>query len=265
MALFCLLGLVFGAYAQGFSVIPGHAHNDYEHDRPLREALQNGFRSVEVDVHLVNGELYVAHDQPTVPDPTRSLEALYLKPLQEWIDTHGGRIYPGYDETFFLLVDIKSGAGATYVRLKSVLQDYAAVFFNGRPSAGIAPPVTVVISGSRPVEQLLQETSSHILLDGRPADLADKVPAGRMPIVSENCRLILDWDGRQEPSKLDHRRLRALVSQTHRQGKLLRLWGAPDHPRAWTFLLDNGVDLINTDRIADFRAFYQAYSVARRE
>lgn len=36
-----------------------HAHNDYRHEQPLREALACGFTSVEADVHLVDGELYL--------------------------------------------------------------------------------------------------------------------------------------------------------------------------------------------------------------
>ena len=40
-----------------------HAHNDYEHNRPLYDALDHGFTSVESDVWLVDGELLVAHDR----------------------------------------------------------------------------------------------------------------------------------------------------------------------------------------------------------
>ena len=39
-----------------------HAHNDYEHTRPLQDALDHGFTSVEADVWLVDGELRVVHD-----------------------------------------------------------------------------------------------------------------------------------------------------------------------------------------------------------
>ena len=42
-----------------------HAHNDYEHPRPLLDALDHGFTSVEADVWLVDGELLVAHDLAT--------------------------------------------------------------------------------------------------------------------------------------------------------------------------------------------------------
>ena len=58
-----------------------HAHNDYEHERPLLDALKAGFTSFEADVYLIDGKLLVAHDQQdTTPD--RSLESLYLDPLR---------------------------------------------------------------------------------------------------------------------------------------------------------------------------------------
>ena len=38
-----------------------HAHNDYEHERPLLDALDHGFCSVEADIVLSEGELLVAH------------------------------------------------------------------------------------------------------------------------------------------------------------------------------------------------------------
>ena len=46
----------------GQPLAQAHAHNDYEHDRPLFDALEHGFTSVEADVWLVDGELLVAHD-----------------------------------------------------------------------------------------------------------------------------------------------------------------------------------------------------------
>jgi len=37
-----------------------HAHNDYEHTRPLFDALEHGFCSIEPDIWLVDGKLLVA-------------------------------------------------------------------------------------------------------------------------------------------------------------------------------------------------------------
>lgn len=70
-----------------------HAHNDYEHDRPLHDALDHGFTSVEADVYLVDGELLVAHD-PWDVRPERSLRSLYLDPLRERVHAGHGSVYP---------------------------------------------------------------------------------------------------------------------------------------------------------------------------
>ena len=37
-----------------------HAHNDYMHERPLFDALDNGFRSIEADVFAIGDSLHVA-------------------------------------------------------------------------------------------------------------------------------------------------------------------------------------------------------------
>src|SRR5256885_4523438 len=61
----------------GFALVHAHAHNDYEHPRPLLDALDCGFLSVEADVFLVNGQLLVAHDREKT-SPQRTLQSLYL-------------------------------------------------------------------------------------------------------------------------------------------------------------------------------------------
>jgi hypothetical protein len=97
----------------------GHAHNDYEHARPLLDALEQGFFSVEADIHLVDGKLLVAHDRAGVR-PERTLEALYLEPLARRVKENGGQVYPG-GRGFVLLVDIKTEAESTYAALDKVL------------------------------------------------------------------------------------------------------------------------------------------------
>src|SRR5437867_37085 len=69
-----------------------HAHNDYEHQRPLLDALDHGFCNVEADIHLVNGVLLVAHDSDKV-DPKRTLENLYLEPLRSRVKRNNGAVY----------------------------------------------------------------------------------------------------------------------------------------------------------------------------
>jgi hypothetical protein len=110
-----------------------HAHNDYEHKRPLFDALDHGFCSVEADIYLVDGQLLVAHERSQVK-PERTLQALYLDPLRERVKKNGGRVYPNGPEVT-LLIDLKSGWTEIYPVLRRVLKDYAdmlVTFQDGR-------------------------------------------------------------------------------------------------------------------------------------
>jgi hypothetical protein len=68
-----------------------HAHNDYLHERPLLDALDQGFCSVEADIFLVDGELRVGHSALELRKG-RTLEALYLKPLAERVRAKEGSV-----------------------------------------------------------------------------------------------------------------------------------------------------------------------------
>jgi hypothetical protein len=53
------------------------------------------------------------------------------------------------------------------------------------------------------------------------------------------------------------RRLRELVTRAHGQARKIRFWGGPDTPALWQEQRAAGVDLINTDRLADLRQFLE--------
>src|SRR5262249_40240292 len=83
-----------------------HAHNDYLHHRPLLDALDHGFCSIEADIFLVSDQLLVGHERRDLR-PERTLEKLYLDPLRERVKANGGRVYPG-GPAFYLLIDVKT-------------------------------------------------------------------------------------------------------------------------------------------------------------
>src|SRR5262245_55861246 len=122
-AFFPLMFAVALASAQVKPQIQAHAHNDYAHSRPLLDALEHGFCSVEADIHLVEGELLVAHDRDHVR-PGRTLQALYLDPLRERARKNGGKVFPA-GPGLILLIDIKSEADPTYEVLRRVLSRYS--------------------------------------------------------------------------------------------------------------------------------------------
>lgn len=251
----CILSYLGNAQAP---LVNGHSHNDYENDQPLFKALGHGFTSVEVDIYLIDGELYVSHDRPSDLTQVSTLEALYLDPLQKHIDKNKGKVYPGYNEFFYLMIDVKTDPDSTYSVLRSKLHEYESIIsvirnFNDQPDK----PIKVFISGNRPVEQLLSDPIKYAGLDGRPKELKDKTPSAFMPVISDDFRRHMSWDGTGDIDSIELDQVARLISDAHDQGKKVRFWAAPDSPEAWEFLLSIGVDLINTDRIIEFREFAQ--------
>lgn len=230
-----------------------HAHNDYEHDRPLLDALENGFVSVEADVWLLEEELFVSHDRPGSPAPSRTLANLYLKPLAERLSANGGSVYKGFDQKFYLMIDFKSEAENTYKALMSDLQDVEVL-----QKAIQNRTLVIFISGSRPMEMILKEKSPLILLDGRPEDLGKGIPAGKMPVISQNYYRFSNWNGEGTMTSEDKEKIKKLVDTAHAEGKKVRLWAHPDRPEVWQQLMDLGVDLINTDKLKDLADFIRS-------
>ncbi|WP_432158125.1 phosphatidylinositol-specific phospholipase C/glycerophosphodiester phosphodiesterase family protein [Streptomyces sp. bgisy153] len=241
-----------------------HAHNDYEHHRPLLDALDHRFGSVEADVYLVGDRLLVAHD-PEDLDPTRSLEALYLDPLAARVRAHHGSVYRGRRRPLQLLVDLKTEGVATYLVLDRLLRRYPHLFTtyaHGRVRPG---PVTVVVSGDRAArEPMAAQTVRRAFYDGRLTDLGSATPASFIPLISDNWTHTFTWLGTGTFPDTERRKLHAVAAAAHRRGQRVRFWATPDLPgpardALWGELLAAGVDHLNTDDLAGLEAFLDAH------
>jgi len=232
-------------------VVCGHAHNDYEHDRPLLNALEHGFCSVEVDIWLQSGGLLVAHDLADV-DPERTLQSLYLDPLRRWIQEYGRPYESG---PLLLLVDVKSEPAGTYASLHTVLEEYAdilTVFDNGRVTEGA---VTVVVSGERDRAAMEAQSLRFAAMDGRLEDLGSGAPTDLIPLISANWLSEFGWLGDEPLAEGKRVELVALVDRVHAEGRFIRFWAIPDNVAGWGEMVDAGVDLINTDDLATLASF----------
>ena len=230
-----------------------HAHNDYLHERPLMDALDHGFCSVEADVYLVDGQLLVAHEAKELK-PERSLQKLYLEPLKARIAQHGGRVYPG-GPALGLLIDIKSEPEATYLALHDVLAQYADMLTtvdNGQVKPGA---VNVVISGNRPQKRIAAQTKRYCGIDGRVSDLDSDQPAHLLPMISDNWTLQFKWRGVGAMPAKERQRLEDIVQRAHAKGRVVRFWATPDKESLWRVLVEAKVDLINTDDLAGLEKF----------
>ncbi|WP_414659974.1 phosphatidylinositol-specific phospholipase C/glycerophosphodiester phosphodiesterase family protein [Horticoccus sp. 23ND18S-11] len=249
-----LLLIVLPVFAAEIAPQPrAHAHNDYEHARPLLDALERGFCNVEADIYLVEGRLLVAHDRKDVKSE-RTLSALYLDPLRERVRRNGGRVFP-QQPSFVLLIDVKSEAAATYAALHAVLTAYADMLTSIRAGVVVPGAVTVVVSGNRAVNDIAAQSVRYAAVDGRADDLDTNPPAALVPWVSENWRKAFKWNWQGPIPAADRTALQSWVERAHRQGRKVRFWNTPDRPEAWTVLLEAGVDLIGTDDLAGLQRF----------
>lgn len=252
LVFFICIGPILQLQAQTMPLGNAHSHNDYEQDRPLLQALENGFTSFEADIHLIDGELYVAHDRPGKLEKSKTFRALYLDPLKDRIDKGNGKLYEGYNKPVYLLVDVKTEAKSTLIELQNQLQEYASIIAHKEKPYGA---IKVIVSGNRDIAQLLKDKKQFVSIDGRPSDLQKNYDSEKMPLISENYNNLISWKGQGEISSKDFKGLADLVGQAHRQGKRFRLWATPENEEVWEVLLKAGVDLLNTDDIPRLRAF----------
>ncbi|MFF5076389.1 phosphatidylinositol-specific phospholipase C/glycerophosphodiester phosphodiesterase family protein [Actinoplanes sp. NPDC000266] len=236
-----------------------HAHNDYEHERPLADALSHGFTSVEADIYLVGGELLVGHDPEDVV-PGRTLQSLYLDPLLRRVRANHGHVYRGSDRSVQLLVDIKNTGAATYTELDRVLRRYRSIlttYTNGRV---FDDAVTVVVSGDRPRDLMAAQRVRYAFYDGRAADLNTGAPASFIPLISDNWTNLFTWQGAGPIPAAERAKLRQFVRDAHANRQRVRFWATPDvagpqREAVWRELVAADVDHINTDDLAGLEAF----------
>lgn len=255
--------IIFTNCSRGPEVIKGHAHNDYENENPLLDAIENGFISVEVDVHLIEDNLFVSHDLPEELNPSLTLESLYLNPLKDHIERNKGYVYQNYSGPFYLLIDFKSSAQPSYEKLKEILVNYLSIISVVKDGIEQKGAVTLLISGNRPINEILNDEPKLVRIDGRPNDLNKNIPVSLMPVISDNYSNFISWNGDGKINEEESLNLKILVENTHARKKLLRLWASPDNELVWSFLLENGVDLVNTDQIKEFRIFFLKHNSSR--
>ncbi|MHC4533499.1 MAG: FG-GAP-like repeat-containing protein [Planctomycetota bacterium] len=239
-------------------LLNAHAHNDYAHDRPLFDALDHGFTSVEADIHLVDGDLLVAHD-PDQVKPDRTLRSLYLEPLKKRIAQNSGRVYPNGPQ-FTLFIDIKTQSVATYKVLSKMLVEYRNIITSFSSGVRDNKAIVVYVSGNRPRALMESEPLRYAGYDGRLTDLQSDAPAALIPIISDRWSNHFSYKGSGPMPPDQQQKLKTIIQTAHKKGRIVRFWATPDKPspqrqNLWRILLENGVDLLNTDDLPGLQQF----------
>lgn len=240
-------------------LVRAHAHNDYEHTRPLRDALDNGFTSVEADVWLVDGKLLVGHELADLK-PRRTLARLYLDPLVKRVKSRDGRVYRKLRAPFQLLIEEKSESHATYLAIDAELRKYRKILTRFRNGTIDRRAVTAVITGGADRATIESQSTRFAGYDGGLADLDSGVSPAEMPLVSADWMSVFTWYGYGPMPAEQRTELRDLADRAHLGGYRLRFWNTPDlagssRRAVWKELLAADVDLINSDDLVGLRRF----------
>lgn len=243
---------------QPVALAHAHAHNDYRHDRPLLDALDHGFTSIEADVHLLNNELFVCHDKEEIT-PDRTLRSLYLDPLQNRVRKNRGAVFDK-KTTCYLFIDIKTNADSTYAVLDPLLHRYKKMISEYDKDKCKQRAVSVVLSGNRPKEMLKNQKKRYAAQDGRVTDLQNRESSTLTPIISDKWTDHFTWCGQGPLPSEEKLKLEAYVNQAHRDGRKIRFWATDVDSTAgqtalWNLLYESGVDLINTDKLTELKSF----------
>ena len=226
-----LLFVFHQSIGQAYTTQNAHSHNDYEQQTPFHLAYNEGFGSIEADIHLVDDQLLVGHDSKSLVKD-RTLESLYLQPIIA---------YNQPNRKLQLLIDIKTDAIKTIDQLVKLLTKYPGITNNKN--------IKIVLSGNAPSEELFLNYPPFIWFDGRlnknytPAQLA------RVALISEDYYKVIEYKPKWPLDSATSLKILSFINKVHQLGKPVRLWASPDQPAAWEAFVQWGVDYINTDKI----------------
>jgi alkaline phosphatase len=220
--------------AQEISKYKIHSHNDYEQKIPFWNAYANGLQSIEVDVFLKEGVLYVGHSEDKIKKE-HTLETLYLQPLEKVFS-----LKLGDQQAIKLLIDIKSEPIASLSKLIEVLEKYPELINNQK--------IAFVISGNQPEAKQYSQYPVYIRFDYQSfANLPEKQQWDKVALISKNFDEFSKWNGKGSLTAEDYTKVAEAINKAHLYGKPFRFWGCPDSKNAWKTFADLGVDFINTD------------------
>ncbi len=232
-----------------------HAHNDYEHPRPLLDALDHRFGSVEADVQFDGGQILVTHGGPPY---VGTLQGLYLDPLAARVTQNGGSVH-GDGLPFFLWIDLKGSQPGMDDALVALLAGYPMLSAFDE-DGGTPGPVTLVLTGNGAMKDKLvaRPAPRRYVRDGDHFTDMDGPADSRWQYYGLDFLTEAGWDLAVPLTTPTLNTMRRIALLAHRDGRRVRYWRNPDEPAYWAAAADAGIDFIGTDLLQPFSDFFDA-------
>lgn len=266
---------------RGKPVLPIHSHNDYWRKTPLFDALELGIQSVEADVWSLRDDedmLYVGHRVFSLTQ-YNSLERLYTGPLLELLNSinpdltstssRQGVFDSDPSKTLYLYIDVKNNPEMVFAKLESHLKPFLErgylTTYSTTDKQWYHGPITVIVSGEVPVEQISSMSLRTMFIDSPLDDftqLEEKLhelnntdPLSTISIMSSaSLKKITNSKGMTQGGlTLEERAsVKEAIENAHSLGIRTRIWETPSWPleqrdKVWRDLMNLGIDMINAD------------------
>ncbi|KPV72176.1 uncharacterized protein RHOBADRAFT_47018 [Rhodotorula graminis WP1] len=250
-----------------------HSHNDYTRPVPLLDALAVGAKSVEADIHLVEGKLLVGHKSVSLTS-SRTLEELYLDPILEIIKlqnpaspfasgsetaalTNGVFDYDP-EQSLQLLLDYKTDPSALHPAVIDALAQFRALnlltTFNSTSGTLTTRPLTITCTGNCDLALVSSQTPLRdIFLDAPLEDIANPAYTTAVTLMaSTSFKHMFGWLDSFDVDADKAQGIAELVHAAREKGIKTRFWETPSWPAfvrddVWRGLLKAGVDWLNVD------------------
>ncbi|KAF2673903.1 hypothetical protein BT63DRAFT_467486 [Microthyrium microscopicum] len=260
---------------------PIHSHNDYWRDVPYYSALSVGAVSVEADVWLVNGTLYVGHELAALSS-ARTLSSLYIQPILDTLkrqnpstpftsssSSKNGVYDTSSGQTLYLWIDVKTDGPTTWSSVLSALAPLKDGGWLTTTDGKTVKPGTVTVIGTgntpfsyfSPTDPASSASPRYTFYDAPLATLQNtNITSLISPIASTDFAAVFGpvvndgplgsaypiFNGTQLAT------LRKQLSAASSRGIGARYWDQPLWPvgtrdAVWRLLLDEGVALLNVD------------------
>lgn len=237
--LICLLLFSVGMSAQDIQRLRVHSHNDYDQSIPFWNAYASGANSIEADVFLKHGALYVTHSESEIIQE-RTLEELYLKPLLELYGMSQDVQTVQENQDLQILIDVKSEAIPSLEALINLLKAHPELTENSQ--------LRFVISGNRPEPDKYSSYPDYIWFDHQDLGSISDQAWDKVALISMSFGRFSNWSGIGSIASSDLIEIEKVIKKAHGYHKPFRFWGTPDSRLAWETFSNLGVDFINTDQ-----------------
>lgn len=225
-----------------------NSHNDFQQKAPFWTAWSQESGSIEMNVHLKNGQLYIAKDENEI-DEKLTIENLYFEPLKE-VFARQGKVYEN-DQPLIYLINISANADKTVLALGKAIKKYSQLFDVDKNKNA----VTIVLSNQLPSEAIYSKIPSYVKIDGNKVDGYSENELSSLASISLNFRDFCSWHGKGGIKPGEKEALKAAVDQAHDLGKEVRIWNTPNNTQVWKLIADVNSDYISTDELIRLKKY----------